>query len=96
MSDREGQSNCGSSPLFSAELFPHFGDVRWAVFNCNEYGKRKGREAVKSKYGNRGWKEVKERMKSGIMEIFNHPPTKETVLFANIVGLAAEKRFAGK
>ena len=86
----------GISALLSADLFPHFGSVSLAVFNCNDYGKSKGREAVKAKYGDQGWKEVTKRMKSGIMEIFNHKPTKETALFANVVGLAAEKRFASK
>jgi hypothetical protein len=70
----------------------YFEGLNWAVFNCRDYDKRKGREAVKSSFGEAGWEKVRDRMKSGIMEIFQHPPTPETKLYAETVGHSADHR----
>ena len=72
-------------------VYPKFGDVHMAVFNSRPYGKRLGREAVIDKYGQRGWKKVLARMKTGIMEIFHHPAIPETRLFLETVGQHAER-----
>lgn len=78
-------------PIVIDGEYPRFGNVYLAVFNCTSYGKRIGRRAVVDRYGNAGWKKVKSRMKSGIMEIFSHPPMPETQLYVEVVGKHAEK-----
>jgi hypothetical protein len=74
--------------------FPILGDLYCAVFNCSTHDKRKGREAVITKFGGKGWQKVKDRMRTGIMEIFQHKPTPETNLYALTVGRSAEGRAA--
>jgi hypothetical protein len=76
--------------------FPYFKSIQFAVFNVNENDIRKGRKAVIEKYGPAGWKNVKDRMKTGIMEIFRHKPTRETKLFAETCGMSADARIARK
>lgn len=71
--------------------YPRFGSLYVAVFNCRPTGMKKGREAVLSKFGEKGWRKVKSLMKTGIMELFQHSPTPETVLYASVVGQHAEK-----
>lgn len=70
----------------------HFEGINWAVFNCREYDKRKGREAVKAKFGEDGWAKVRGKIKTGIMAIFNEPPTRETKLYAETVAASADRR----
>jgi hypothetical protein len=70
----------------------YFDGLTWAVFNCRDNDKRKGREAVKEAFGEDGWARVRSSMKSGIMEIFQHPPTPETRLYAETVGHSADRR----
>jgi hypothetical protein len=70
----------------------YFSDIYFATFNCHDYDKRMGREAVIKKFGKDGWKRVKDHMKTGIMEIFKHNPTPETELYAITVAVYADKR----
>lgn len=71
--------------------YPLFGCVSLAVFNCTEYGKRLGREAVLKRFGTYGWQIVRDRTRTGIMELFQHDPTPETELYAMTVGQHAER-----
>lgn len=70
----------------------YFSGLTWAVFNCRDHDKRKGREAVKAAFGPDGWVKVRASIKSGIMEIFQHQPTPETRLYAETVGQSADRR----
>ena len=70
----------------------HYSSVGFAVFNCSEYDCRKGREAVRSTFGDAAWRRVKSRMRSGIMEIFHYSPTRETLLYVNTVASLADNR----
>lgn len=74
--------------------YPMFGGLFIAVFNCTDIGRRLARKEVIDKYGECGWKKVKERMTSGIMELFHHRQTPETKLYAETVGLHAERYHA--
>jgi len=72
--------------------YPRFGGVYVAVFNSTEYDRTVGRRDVLDKFGEAGWDKVKKRMKSGCMEIFQHPPIPETELFVFSVGQQVERR----
>jgi len=74
--------------------YPKFGNVFVAVFNGTAYGKRLGRSAVVERFGRAGWKRVRERTMTGIMELFQHDPIPETKLYAEIVGQHAERHHA--
>lgn len=74
--------------------FKFFDGLIWAVFNCRESDKRKGRKAVLDKFGVSGWKKVLKINRTGIMAMFKVPPTPETQLYADTVGVAAEARCA--
>lgn len=75
----------------SVNEYPLFGCVSLAVFNCTEYGRRLGREAVLKRFGKRGWQKVRARTKTGIMELFEHNQIPETELYAATVGKHAER-----
>ena len=70
----------------------HFNSITFAVFNCHDYDCVKGRRAVIAKYGNAGWKKVFDRRRTGIMEIFQHKPTRETLLYVKTIALSADAR----
>lgn len=74
--------------------FKYFDGLTWAVFNCRESDKRKGRKAVLEKFGVAGWKKVLKINRTGIMAMFQVSPTPETQLYADTVGVAAEARCA--
>jgi hypothetical protein len=72
----------------------HYESVSWAVFNSTDYDARLGRKAVRAKYGKRGLDRLKKIIVEGggIMAIFQVPPTLVTKLFAETVGMGAERR----
>ena len=74
--------------------YPLFGCVMVAVFNSTAGGKRLGRHAVLRQFGQAGWQQVLDRTKTGIMELFEHPPTAATRLYAETVGQHAERYHA--
>ena len=74
--------------------FKYFDGLKWAVFNCRESDKRKGRQAVLKKFGEAGWKKVLKINRTGIMAMFQVSPTPETQIYADTVGVAAEARCA--
>ena len=75
-------------------MFVHYESVSWAVFNSTNYDYRLGRKAVLDKFGERGWEKVKKMIREGqgIMAIFHRSPVAESKLFANVVGMSAERR----
>lgn len=75
-------------------LLAFFDNEYLAVFNSLEYDATKARNAVLRKYGQRGWREVLKRKRTGIMEVFQHEPTKETRLFVREVAVSADARAA--
>lgn len=74
--------------------YPLFGCVMVAVFNSTSTGHRLGRQAVLRRFGQSGWQQVRDRTKTGIMELFEHPPTAATRLYAETVGHHAERYHA--
>ena len=75
------------------KLLPYFsGSLFMAVFNCRDHEKRKGREAVLSKFGPTGWQKVLRCKRTGIMEIFHHEATPETRLYAETIAKLADAR----
>jgi len=78
--------------LICSRSLRSYESMRLAVFNSLDYDMRLGREAVKKKYGEKGWAKVKKTIKTGIMGVFNHAPTRETALFVNVVGRSADRR----
>ena len=79
------------------KVLPHFrGNLSLAVFNCQDHEKRKGRQAVLSKFGPAGWQKVLRCKRTGIMEIFQHEPTPETRLYAETIAKLADARCGKK
>lgn len=73
-------------------LFPYFGSEFVAVFNCNATDQRKGRDAVLSRYGKRGWAKVKNINKTGIMAMYKVKDIPETRLYSLVVGTSSDGR----
>lgn len=83
-------------PIVNGYQYRHFDGIAWAVFNCLPHERRKGRKAVVDKFGIEGWRKVKAKMKTGIMELFRHAPEPETELYTFTIGEAADKRVRRK
>lgn len=73
--------------------WPNIGGLYFAIFNCREHHVDKGRVAVLAKYGVADWKLILKCKRSGIMEIFDHPPSHALILFAETVADASEAAY---
>ena len=69
------------------------GSLYFAVFNSSEYDRRKARARIIKEFGQEVWKkEVLAKMRTGIMAIFKHKPTRPLRRFAWYVALSADQR----
>lgn len=74
-------------------MYPRSGGIFYACFNSIDSDKRSARKAVIAKLGEEAWKRIKRVNKTGLLAMFNVPPTPETELFANEIAKRAESRF---
>ena len=76
-------------------LLPIFKCLQIAVFNVHENDKRKARKRIIAEFGRDIYdNEVKPKMKTGIMEIFSHKPTRPLKRFAWYCAFSVEQRVA--
>ena len=82
----------------SANRFTNIGDVNFALFNCHDEDLKKGYGELNSTYGQESIDYVKTYIKNhgGIMSLFGHKPTREIILFVEVVSVSVEKRIAAK
>lgn len=76
------------------QLLPYFnGSLGFSVFNSTEYDRHKARNHVVQKFGEVVYKaEVLDKMQTGVMEVFQHPPTRVLRHFVWHVALSVNRR----
>jgi hypothetical protein len=68
-------------------------DLFWLLFNATARDQRLAREVFVEKYGLERWKKFrKERISTGIMELFQHPSDEPAILYANFIGKRVDER----
>jgi hypothetical protein len=68
-------------------------DLSWLVFNCTEQDQKLARLAFIEKYGWEKWgKFKKERISTGIMELFSHAQDEPAIFYANFIGKRVDER----
>jgi hypothetical protein len=67
-------------------------DARWCVFNCSARDKALAKNVFVKQFGQRKWREVARKMKTGIMELFNYPPNQYTAFYVNYIASRVDTR----
>ena len=68
-------------------------DVSWLVFNCSEQDQKLARAAFVKRYGLEQWEKFKkERISTGIMELFHHAQDEPALFYANFIGRRVDTR----
>lgn len=69
------------------------GSPAWAVFNVRSQDRRTATRALNREFGpNTFTKSIRPLIKTGIMEIFQHPPTRESVFWINRITESVDRR----
>ena len=68
-------------------------DLFWLLFNATTRDQRLAREMFVEKYGLEQWKKFrKERISTGIMELFQHASDEPAIFYANFIGERVDER----